>query len=318
MKGLRIFSCTFARKTPKQAITLAWMAQRTAGYPIGGSQLFARKVAERYTGLGGKVHYNRTVQCIITENNRAIGVQLTNGEVHYADLVVSACDGYATIYKLLEGKYIDPRLERYYKHSPVFSSLVFVALGVKKDLSQLPASYMFALDEPLRIDPQTQKEDLWLRIHHYDPTLAPEGCTLVSAILHTDNADYWIALRRDDPERYEAEKKHIGDAVAAALQQKLGAMEIEMMDVSTPATIVRYTNNWKGSFEGWLNTPEMGFSYLPCRISGLNNFYMCGQWVSTGGGLPGVMLSARHAAQVICHERNLPFRTEKAVQTRKK
>jgi len=32
----------------------------------------------------------------------------------------------------------------------------------------------------------------------------------------------------------------------------------------------------------------------------LKNFYMVGQWVEPGGGLPAVALSGRNLAQVIC------------------
>jgi hypothetical protein len=34
---------------------------------------------------------------------------------------------------------------------------------------------------------------------------------------------------------------------------------IEVIDVSTPATVIRYTGNWNGGMEGWLLTPSTGF-----------------------------------------------------------
>jgi hypothetical protein len=49
------------------------------------------------------------------------------------------------------------------------------------------------------------------------------------------------------------------------LEDKFGNVRdlVEMTDVTTPATIIGFTNNWKGSFEGWLLTPETGFTQLP-------------------------------------------------------
>jgi phytoene dehydrogenase-like protein len=39
-------------------------------------------------------------------------------------------------------------------------------------------------------------------------------------------------------------------------------------------------------------------------LPGLKNFYMCGQWVEPGGGVPSAALSARNLIQVICkHDR---------------
>jgi len=53
--------------------------------------------------------------------------------------------------------------------------------------------------------------------------------------------------------------------------------------VASPATVIRYTGNWKGSFEGWLMTPATGIRQLPAILPGLKDFYMVGQWISPGG-----------------------------------
>ena len=84
-----------------------------------------------------------------------------------------------------------------------------------------------------------------------------------------------------------------------------------MFDVSTPATVIRYTNNWKGSFEGWLLTPKMGFRQMKKVLPGLENFYMAGQWVEPGGGLPTAIMSGRNATQIICKEDKKKFITTK-------
>jgi len=38
---------------------------------------------------------------------------------------------------------------------------------------------------------------------------------------------------------------------------------VEVVDVAIPATVIRYTGNWKGSMEGWLLTPKSGIRSLP-------------------------------------------------------
>ena len=80
-----------------------------------------------------------------------------------------------------------------------------------------------------------------------------------------------------------------------------------MTDVTTPATIIGFSNNWKGSYEGWLATPETGFDGLPNTLSGLDNFYLCGQWVAVGGGVPTAMMSGRTVAQLICQKEHKEF-----------
>lgn len=82
---------------------------------------------------------------------------------------------------------------------------------------------------------------------------------------------------------------------------------IKVIDVSTPATIIRYTANWKGSQEGCLIRPGAGVRQLPNTIPGLNQFMMIGQWIMPGGGLPSGPLTAKPAIKAICRQDRVPF-----------
>jgi hypothetical protein len=41
-----------------------------------------------------------------------------------------------------------------------------------------------------------------------------------------------------------------------------------VVDVSTHDSVVRYTGNWKGSMEGWLLTPDVGFRSAAANPAG--------------------------------------------------
>lgn len=78
-----------------------------------------------------------------------------------------------------------------------------------------------------------------------------------------------------------------------------------MVDVATPLTFERYTDNWQGSFEGWLLTPRNVSTVMwpMCQtLPGLQRFYLCGQWVEPGGGLPTSVMSGRRLVQALCKE----------------
>ncbi|MFP4472165.1 MAG: FAD-dependent oxidoreductase, partial [Bacteroidales bacterium] len=126
------------------------------------------------------------------------------------------------------------------------------------------------------------------------------------------NHRYWLDLRKNDREKYKTEKQRIAAALADMLEKRFGNVKehLEVTDVSTPATVVRYTNNWKGSFEGWVMTPQMGFRQMKKQLPGLKNFYMAGQWVSPGGGLPSGLITGRGVAQILCKQHGKKFRTE--------
>ncbi len=282
-------------------MTLAWMHRKCAGYPLGGSLKFAKVIEKRYISLGGKIHYNSKVSKIIVKNNRAVGVKLADDSIHRGDIIISAADGHHTIFELLDGKYVNKKIKEIYRNWKLFPALCQISIGVKRSFDDYPHAINFSLKSPLEIDPKNKINRMFVEIYNFDPTLAPEEKTPIVATLPADYA-HWYALREEDKERYEETKKNLANKVIKILDEKIGKIsdKIEVLDVATPVTYFRYTNNWKGSFEGWLPTPKTFGKRIKKTLPGLENFYMVGQWVEPGGGLPTVALSGRNLAQIIC------------------
>ena len=289
--------------------TLAWMHQRQAGYPVGGSLNFARLIERKYIELRGEIKYNSRVNKIVVENDGACGVTLDSGESIDADFVISAADGHSTIYNMLGGKYIDEKIAGYYKNMKMFPSLVYVSLGISRTFENEPQNIIFPLEKPIFIDESISHEDMGVRIFNFDPTFAQKGKTSLTTMFGTHNYEYWTDLRENDGEKYKREKERIAKEVIDALEKRFGNIKsnVEVYDVATPATFIRYTNNWKGSFEGWLPTADMFTSRMKKELPGLKNFYMIGQWVEPGGGLPPALTSGRNAAQVMCRRDKKKF-----------
>lgn len=296
-------------------LTQAWMHKQAAGYPVGGSLRFALKIAHRYQARGGQLHLGKRVARIRVENNRATGIMLADGQEIAADLVISAADLHTTLQQLLGGHHSHPRLDEYFAQHPTFPSLIYLSYGIGRSLRHLPHSWVLPLAEPLQVDSKTRLNDLFVRIHHYDPTLAPEGKNLVTVMIETRSYSYWEQLATQAPIQYAQEKQRLSQQVLAALEQHMGTLSeyVEMTDVATPATLVRYTGNWRGSYEGWLMTPGRSFSYLPQQLKGLDGLYLAGHWVAVGGGVPSAMKSARDVAEQICHRDGVPFLSKQAV-----
>lgn len=292
---------------------LVFSHMKDGGYPIGGSLKFARLFEKKYLELGGKIHYKSRVKKIITKDNAAKGFLLENGEVYPSDIVVSAADGHATIFEMLEGKYTDKKILHYYNNFKTFPSYIQVSLGISRTFPGVPHFLVFPLEKTLVIDPGTIYEDIVFRVFNFDPTVAPGGKTVVISILTTSNYKYWVELRETDKKKYNQEKKRIADEMTDILEKKFGNIKshVEVSDVSTPATVIRYTNNWKGSLEGWMLTPEMGNMSMKKELPGLKDFYMAGQWVEPGGGLPPAILSGREITQIICKKDKKKFTTGK-------
>jgi phytoene dehydrogenase-like protein len=292
--------------------TLAYLNTQNAGYPIGGSLPMSRALEKRFLDLGCEVNYKTRVEKILVENGRAVGVRLADGSEHRAGRVISAADGYTTIYKMLDGKFKDASIEKMYREWKPFPPLVYVGVGVNREFPDLPktvSGISVPLRQPLDYGDKTTRR-LPIHIFNQDPTLAPKGKTSLVVMLPS-NYEYWKELSADRA-AYDEKKDQVARGVVSALEERfpgIGA-QVEMVDVATPLTFERYTGNWKGSFEGWLITRENSGTVmkpLSQKLPGLENFYLCGQWVEPGGGLPTGVMSARRLFQAICKEDGLEF-----------
>lgn len=283
--------------------TLAWFYGRQAGYPLGGSLPMMRAVEKRFLALGGEIDYGAKVDEVLVQDGRAVGVRLAGGKEQRYDVVISAADLHATVFDMLGGKYADDKVRAWFKDLVPFPPLVFVGVGVKREFPEeayLASGISLGLDQPIVIGEQ-RVDRLHCHIYNYDPTLAPAGKTAITSMLPTDY-DYWNSLAKDR-KAYEAQKKAVGDQIVTALDKRFPGLagQVEMVDVSTPATFERYTGNWRGSFEGWLPTPGTLSLEMPKTLPGLDSFYLVGQWVSPGGGLPSGVITGRQVVQLLCH-----------------
>jgi len=296
---------------------LAYMHQRNAGYPIGGSLEFSKSIERRYLSLGGEITYKARVDHILVEADsggtaRAMGVRLSDGVEIFADVVVSAADGYATIFNMLEGKFINDTIRGYYRDLPIFRPVVQISLGVKRDFRGTPSLANFILEKPVTIAGET-RQTIGFRHLSFDPGMAPAGKSVLISTINSDY-DYWKKLA-EDRERYEAEKQQAAITVINELDQHFPGLkdDIEVVDIATPLTTERYTGNWRGSIEGWMvNTRTMGMMMgtergMKKTLPGLDNFYMVGQWVEPGGGIPPSAASGRSLIQRLCKKDGKKF-----------
>lgn len=282
---------------------LSFMHNKEGGYPLGGSLNFAQAIAERYQALGGKISYGSKVKQIVVEDGVAKGVTLADGRFVAADLVVSACDGRSVLYDLLGGKYLEEKNREFYENPQLWPPLISISLGVKRDFSGMGEINDFKLKEPLLIG---GKEILWSGFFHYchDPNFAPKGKSVIQTQIETDYS-YWRDLHERDRDRYNQEKELILEKYISVLEDRFPGIreDIEETDVATPVTWERYTGNWQGSYEGWVPTIKNFGTTLPRKLRGLKHFYMTGQWISPGGGVPMCMAQGKLIVKEIMKER---------------
>lgn len=296
----------------------SWHSQNS-GWPTGGSLPFALAIQRRYCDLGGEIHYRSRVEKVLVEagpkhgrgTDRAVGVRLADGTEHYADVVISAADGYTTIFDMLGGEYVNDQIRDYYAQPPSRQEHgILVSLGVSRDLANEPHAVTYLLEQPTTIAGQ-ERERLTVEHYSFDPTMAPAGKSAIGVWLESSYA-YWQDMH-GDTEKYETEKQRVANAVIGQLERYYPGIsgQIEVVDVATPLTIERYTGNWRGS-EAWFpKRSGLGVMLkgLSRTLPGLDDFYMVGQWAGAAGGLPMAAASGRKLIQALCRSHRRPFLT---------
>ncbi|NLE75734.1 MAG: NAD(P)/FAD-dependent oxidoreductase [Chloroflexi bacterium] len=303
----RCLETLFLPETPVWFVLmlLAMLADGQLGLLEDGSLAFARAIEQRYQALGGQVTYRATVDKVLVEGDRAVGVRLADGSEHRADAVISAADGHSTVFDLLGGRYADQGIRQRYDAWPLVRPAVTVSLGVRRLFADQAPFQTVALAQPLGVAGSPCPE-LMLRLFNYSPRFAPAGKTVLQVWCETD-WEPWRALADDRP-RYQAEKDRLLAGVVAALERLYPglAAQVEMTDVATPYTVWRYTRNWRGAYMAWLFTPQFMQQSIRRTLPGLQHFYMAGQWV-IGGGVSSALTSGRHAVQLLCRQQRQPF-----------
>lgn len=248
------------------------------------------------------------------EGDTAVGVRLAGGQEHRADYVIAAGDLHSLIHELLDGRFGSAEQKGYFGRLPIFESIMLISYGVRRDFADFPqviSNIVWQLPKERNLAGQVQ-HTLHYRVYSFDPTLAPEGSTVVQVSLNAPY-EYWKELSQDRA-AYAAAKQRVAEECADLLEARFPGFKdsVEVVDVATPATFERYTTNWRGSFEGWLITPKTTTMDMKKTLEGLDRLYLAGQWVKPGGGLPTGAMSGRETVQTLCRRDGKEFRTTKA------
>ncbi len=284
----------------------AWFNQKNTGYLEGGSLPLAQRMTEKFLSLGGRLTTGKRVSKIITENDTAKGVILADGSEKPADYVISAADGHSTIFSMLDGKYLDEKISEAYEKWELFTPIVQVSFGIKKVIeSEIPVETFLTDNQSIG---KTRLEHGYSIMNYcFDGTMAPQGKSVIVMRYETP-WDLWENMNDDD---YRKEKEAIRSDALLLLEKRYPGISqfIEVTDVATPLTDVRYTGVWKGSYEGFMPSGKNLMKILSPILPKLKKFYMAGQWLFPGGGLPPAGQSGKWAVQYICREEKKRFKS---------
>jgi len=264
-------------------------------YAMGGTNTLARALVTLIEKQGGTVRYETEADEILTANNLAHGVRLTDGETLYADIVVSNADAAWTHAKLLpKGKRWTPaKLAR-----ADYSMGLFVwYFGTNRQFEDVPhhTIMMGPRYGPLLtdiFDKRILADDFSLYLHRptaTDPSMAPEGCDafyVLSPVPNLDSDVDWSVEAEPYRQKIEA---HLEATVLPGLKDSVISSRL-----LTPPDFERDYLSYNGagfSFEPQITQIAW---FRPHNISEeVRNLYLVGAGTHPGAGVPGVIASAK-------------------------
>lgn len=281
--------------------TISTLAAGDGGYSEGGSLALAKRMADTYTGLGGKIIYGTKVDKIVSSNGAATGVRV-NGELIPADAVIITQEVIAASQQLFDQPPKDEWIAKL-KREIKPAACCFISLGIKALLKETPT---FELDKPIKCGGFEYKE-LGFNNYYGYKGYAPEGCTALTVFLGGDSYDFWKKAR--DEGRYEAEKQAVADQVKNEMIKKYPHLEdkFEVIDVATPLTYERYTGSSKGSWMAVMEKGTPSMNACPCVLEDIKGVYFAGHRTMIPGGMPTALNSGRAAAQMVCRQFDKTF-----------
>jgi prolycopene isomerase len=258
-------------------------------YPKGGVGKIAQKLVEGLEKAGGEIHYQARVKQILTENGRAVAVQLVNGKIYSAKRIVSNATRWDTFEKLLPPEEIptaEKKWQQRYEKSPSFLSL---HMGVKAEI--LPSD----------------RECHHILLEDWGKMTAPEGTIFVSipTLLDSDLApagyhiihsftphwiDEWQGL---SPTEYEAKKEAAAWRIIERLEKIFPGLEagLDYLEVGTPRTHRRYLGREDGTYGPIPRRKLRGLLGMPFNRTAIPGLYCVGDSCFPGQGLNAVAFS---------------------------
>lgn len=277
-----------------------------------GSGHLSKIMADEIEKYGGKVHLLSEIIDIKIEDKKIVSIIRKNGDMFTAEEFIFACDP-NRIFSLINStneeiiKYINniKSLEK-----SMSASQLYLAIDCSTKEVGINNPYIFIN----KCNSSTffnnikngNLNNLSVVITSYDkmdPSLNKHG-----AFLNIATVDFASNWPEHGTEEYKAKKEEVTQLLLNELYSMFPKIKdhIQVVELGTPRTMERYTNNSGGSIYGWAQNTKQGGFNRPSFKTPFDNAIVVGAWSFPGGGYSGAMLSGYLGAQRLLAKENAP------------
>lgn len=277
-------------------------------YPIGKSQKISDALVRFIEERGGKVLLRTKAKDILVKDHAAYGIRTADGAEQLGRVVVSNANAYDTFHTMMDEKeFLKEYLSRMDRFTASLSSFQ-IFLGLKKDLvrevgltdTEIFYDPGYDVEESYRTALNAEVEKGGFGLTLYDNIYkgySPEGKNTIN-IITLQGYDFWKRYEAHyfagEKDAYRAEKERMADILIKKVEETLLpglSRAVEVREVGTPLTNVRYTANYRGAIYGWDQTLDNAEPRRLPHNTPIRNLYLAGAWTRPGGGYGAVMPS---------------------------
>ncbi|AFZ01954.1 phytoene desaturase family protein [Calothrix sp. PCC 6303] len=269
---------------PEVAFMLGERSRAGVEYPIGGTGAIIDAFVRGIERFGGVMRSRSHVNQVLISNNSVTGVQLQNGEVISAPVVISNATLWDTYTELLQPNDLPETYRRDALDTGYVDSFMHLHLGIRSDgLENLTGHHVVVQDshEDITVPGNTcmiSIPSVW------DANLAPAG----HHVVHAYTLEPYAGWQRDDG--YEQKKRQKADVLYQALAKVIPDIRerVTLELIGTPLTHAHYLRRYKGTYGAAIPANQGMFPSTHTPISGL---YRVGDSTIPGIGVPAVAAS---------------------------
>jgi phytoene dehydrogenase-like protein len=277
-------------------------------YPKGRSQDISNAFARFIESRGGKVLLNTRVEKIVTNKGVASGVATADGKTLTARAVVSNASPFATLGSMIDDQSLAAEYLASCRQYSVSLSSFQVFLGLKEDL----VKRVGIIDSEIFCEPSYDCDAsyagaLGADVEHggvyvtlYDNIYggySPAGKNTVN-IMTLQGYEPWERFAADyragEKRAYRKEKERMAEVLIRRAEKLLLpglSAAIEVKEIGTPLTNVRYTGHHRGAVYGWDQTVNNSGSTRVGHGTPIKNLYLACAWSKPGHGYGAVIWS---------------------------
>ncbi|MEE8885145.1 MAG: NAD(P)/FAD-dependent oxidoreductase [Eubacteriales bacterium] len=244
-----------------------------ADYMVGGSYVahgFSHEMGvammERCVEMGVQYEHCQNVEKILVKDGHVTGVRTSRGDVIHCDYVASAPYPNTVYSKMIEPQSEVPAIARKYANSMPMGVTCFsvvMHLDVPPEDLNIDTYSVFSSDIPFDPDEfwkQGRKLGGWsnlstICLNMANPDCMPEGETSLSiTVLPLPESFYGVTA--DD---YNATKRRVAKEMIDKVSERLGVNLLDHIidiEIETPATIARYTGDYRGGIYGYQHSMD--------------------------------------------------------------